>query len=243
MAEVQKLVAATADFLQKLGEELRMPQMTIATAIMFFHRYFQKHSLSVCDHKLVAQACLFLAGKAEDTPKKLRDVILEAHKLWQSASGGELSELKEDSEDFRRTKEMVLKAERDLLHTSRFDLNVVHSYKFIMQYVKQIKGERDLAQVAWSFYNDSLRTQLCLRFNSERIAIGVICLAAKFLKPKYDEVVDLKANKEIWGNEITEAECTEIANTVLDLYEDIATWNGAGAKDGDRPAQKRARAE
>ena len=48
----------------------------------------------------------------------------------------------------------VLKAERDLLHTSRFDLNVVHSYKFIMQYVKQIKGERDLAQVAWSFYND-----------------------------------------------------------------------------------------
>jgi hypothetical protein len=49
--------------------------------------------------------------------------------------------------------------------------------------------------------------------------------------------------QEIWGNEITEAECTEIANTVLDLYEDIATWNGAGAKDGDRPAQKRARAE
>ena len=86
----------------------------------------------------------------------------------------------------------VLKAERDLLHTSRFDLNIEHAYKYIMQvrpqtvslsvpvillvrpsmpsmpslfrrlsntfdllqYVKQINGARDLAQVAWSFYND-----------------------------------------------------------------------------------------
>eukprot|EP01051_Picozoa_sp_SAG22_P026251 SAG22_NODE_8190_length_676_cov_0.684575_1_plen_185_part_01 len=181
--------------------------------------------------QLVAQACLFLAGKAEDTPKKLAAVILEAHKLWQSqaaknggaAAGSEEERvnsamLKEDSEEFKKMKERVLKAERDLLHTSRFDLNIVHAYKFIMQYVKQLNGSRDLAQVAWSFYNDrcarglkqprgprrmqpqhppsqccrsssrpyrrltvhclalvlSLRTQLCLRYPSQRLAVGVI---------------------------------------------------------------------
>lgn len=50
-----------------------------------------------------------LFNQAEDTPKKLSAVMMEAHKLWQSAAGKDAaaSELKEDSEEFKKMKDMV----------------------------------------------------------------------------------------------------------------------------------------
>eukprot|EP00965_Chrysotila_dentata_P024194 801658-Pleurochrysis_carterae.AAC.3 len=33
----------------------------------------------------------------------------------------------------------------------------------LLAYVKSIQGTRDLAQVAWNFINDSLRTTICLQ--------------------------------------------------------------------------------
>ena len=33
----------------------------------------------------------------------------------------------------------------------------------LLAYVKSIQGTRDLAQIAWNFINDSLRTTICLQ--------------------------------------------------------------------------------
>jgi cyclin T len=47
------------------------PQLSIATAIVFFHRFFVVHSFKHYDRWILATACLFLAGKVEETPKKV----------------------------------------------------------------------------------------------------------------------------------------------------------------------------
>ena len=55
----------------------RRPQLTIATAIVFYHRFYSRQSYDCYDRFRVATTCLFLAGKVEETPKKIKDVVIE----------------------------------------------------------------------------------------------------------------------------------------------------------------------
>jgi hypothetical protein len=165
--EVESTTSKCADFIQKVGTELRLPQMTIATAQIFFHRHYTVNSLTDTDHFMVAYAACFLAGKVEDTPKKLKDCILVMHGLRLQATGqpmGNWPPKKPDTDaTFLEIKEKVLKQELELMKVMSFDLNVEHAYKHVLEYAKRVGGSRDLAQVAWNFSNDSLRTRLCVQ--------------------------------------------------------------------------------
>jgi len=85
----------TVAFLQEAGIKLRQPQLTIATAIVFFHRFFVRHGLKDYDPYVIATTSLFLAGKVEETPKKLRDVILITHRIRNKNA----EELRQDSKE------------------------------------------------------------------------------------------------------------------------------------------------
>ncbi|PPS03761.1 hypothetical protein GOBAR_AA16897 [Gossypium barbadense] len=89
------------------------------------------------------------------------------------------------SEVYEQQKELILLGERVVLATLGFDLNVHHPYKPLVEAIKKFKvAQNALAQVAWNFVNDGLRTSLCLQFKPHHIAAGAIFLAAKFLKVK-----------------------------------------------------------
>merc|ERR1719410_2838893 len=60
----------TCRFIEEGGRILRLPRVAIATAMVFFHRFYTKHSLAEHDRFEVAIACLLLATKTE-APKKL----------------------------------------------------------------------------------------------------------------------------------------------------------------------------
>ena len=51
------------------------PQLSIATGIVYFHRFYDHHSFAEFDPFLVSTAALFLAAKVEETPKKIVEVI------------------------------------------------------------------------------------------------------------------------------------------------------------------------
>ena len=57
----------------------KSPQMVIATAATFFQRFFACNPLLEHDRLVMVMACLFLASKVEEVPKKARDVILATH--------------------------------------------------------------------------------------------------------------------------------------------------------------------
>ena len=254
--EVERLSAKSADFIQRAGMDLRLPQMTIATALIFFHRHFTVKSFASTDHFTLAIAACFLAGKVEDTPKKLRDTVMTMQKLrlraenptadpklWPPPSSS--GKKPEETAEYLRVKKDVLQMELELMKTLNFDLNVEHSYKYVLTYAKQLSADRDLAQVAWNFCNDSLRTRLCVQYRAKPLAAGAIYLAAKFLKPKYDHLLQDKFDGIHADAGSRQADMEEISNQILDLYERGAAASirpalgKAGGKDGSVAAAAR----
>ena len=129
-----------------------------------------------CFRYLVATCCLFLAGKAEETPKKCKDIVRVVRSLTNDRQYATFGQ---------DPREEVMTLERVLLKTIKFDLQVDHPYKNIMNYALSL-GEPEklqkVVQMSWTFVNDSLRTTLCLRWEPEVIAIAVMHLAIKLSK-------------------------------------------------------------
>ena len=71
-------------------------------------------------------ACLFLAGKVEETHKKLNEVVMESYTLR--------NQKQPSKESFGRLRERVLEAELSLLQEINFDLNIEHPYQYLVQF-------------------------------------------------------------------------------------------------------------
>lgn len=203
-------------FLQDLGMRLKVPQVTIATAIIFCHRFFLRQSHAKNDRRTIATVCMFLAGKVEETPRPLKDVILVSYEIINKKDPTAVQRIKQ-KEVYEQQKELILLAERVVLATLGFDFNVHHPYKPLVEAIKKFKvAQNALAQVAWNFVNDGLRTSLCLQFKPHHIAAGAIFLAAKFLKVKLPS-----DGEKVWWQEfdVTPRQLEEVSNQMLELYE------------------------
>ncbi|KAF5201611.1 Cyclin-t1-5, partial [Thalictrum thalictroides] len=118
---------------------------------------------------------------------------------------------------YEQQKELILLGERVVLTTLGFDFNILHPYKPLVEAIKKLKvAQNSLAQVAWNFVNDGLRTSLCLQFKPHHIAAGAIFLAAKFLKVKLPS-----EGEKVWWKEfdVTSRQLEEVSNQMLELYE------------------------
>ncbi|CAL0310252.1 unnamed protein product [Lupinus luteus] len=220
-------------FLQDLGMRLKVPQVTIATAIIFCHRFFLRHSHAKNDRRTIATVCMFLAGKVEETPRPLKDVIMISYEIINKKDPAAVQRIKQ-KEVYEQQKELILIGERLVNATLAFDLNVNHPYKPLVEAIKKFKvAQNALAQVAWNFVNDGLRTSLCLQFKPHHIAAGAIFLAAKFLKVKLPS-----DGEKVWWQEfdVTPRQLEEVSNQMLELYEqnrippsnDVEGTTGAG---------------
>ncbi|KAK9937504.1 hypothetical protein M0R45_014287 [Rubus argutus] len=203
-------------FLQDLGMRLKVPQVTIATAIIFCHRFYVCQSHAKNDRRTIATVCMFLAGKVEETPRPLKDVILVSYEIIHKKDPAAVQRIKQ-KEVYEQQKELILTGERVVLGTLAFDFNVHHPYKPLVEAIKKFKvAQNALAQVAWNFVNDGLRTSLCLQFKPHHIAAGAIFLAAKFLKVKLPS-----DGEKVWWQEfdVTPRQLEEVSNQMLELYE------------------------
>ncbi|VDI33810.1 cyclin C, partial [Mytilus galloprovincialis] len=62
----QKIMIFFANFIQSLGEQLKLRQQVIATATIYFKRFYSRNSLKCIDPWLMAPTCVFLASKVEE---------------------------------------------------------------------------------------------------------------------------------------------------------------------------------
>jgi hypothetical protein len=159
------------------------PKLTIATALVFFHRFFARQSFKKHDRSTLAATCLHLAGKVEETPRKLSMVIQVVNVVKHRGKKGPIDP---KSQEFAKQKECLLTSERVLLHTVAFELSIEHPYTFLLPMVKKVSTDKmlskELIQTSWNFVNDSYGTNLCLQFKPRDIAAAMVYLSIKYVK-------------------------------------------------------------
>ncbi|XP_034253225.1 cyclin-K isoform X2 [Thrips palmi] len=206
-----------ARFIIDTGTKMDLGYNTMATGVVYFHRFYMAHSFKSFPRYVTACCCLFLAGKVEETPKKCKDIIKIAR---EKLSDEKFRQFGEDP------KEEVMTLERILLQTIKFDLQVEHPYGFLLKYAKSLKGDKaklgKMVQMAWTFVNDSLCTTLCLQWEPEVIAVALMYLAGKLSK---FEVMDWQGRTpkhlrwwDVFVEDVTMDLLEDICHQVLDLY-------------------------
>ncbi|XP_049581441.1 cyclin-L1a [Syngnathus scovelli] len=171
------------ELIQSAGILLRLPQVAMATGQVLFHRFFYSKSFVKHSFEIVAMACIYLASKIEEAPRRLRDVINVFHHLKQIRGKKTPSSLILD-QNYINTKNQVIKAERRILKELGFCVHVKRPHKIIVMYLQVLECEKNqtLVQTAWNYMNDSLRTNVFVRFQAETIACACIFLAARALQ-------------------------------------------------------------
>lgn len=74
----------------KLGKKLNFRQRVIATAVVFFRRFYIKNAYCETDPFIVIVACCYVAGKAEESPVHIKNVVAEARLFFGRASAHSL---------------------------------------------------------------------------------------------------------------------------------------------------------
>ncbi|KAM0735625.1 Cyclin-K [Formica fusca] len=206
-----------ARFIIDTGTKMDLGYNTMATGVVYFHRFYMFHSFKNFPRYVTACCCLLLAGKVEETPKKCKDIIRTAKTL---VSEQKFMTFGEDP------KEEVLTLERILLQTIKFDLQVEHPYSYLLKYAKCLKGDKNklqkMVQMAWTFVNDSLCTTLSLQWEPEIIAVALMYLAGKLSKFEVVDWVGRQSKHLRWWDmfveDVTMDLLEDICHQVLDLY-------------------------
>ncbi|KAJ8493607.1 hypothetical protein OPV22_015328 [Ensete ventricosum] len=166
-------------FLRDIGIRLGLPQVTIATAIMYCHRFYLHQSHVKNEWQTVATVCMFLASKVEETPCGLDKIVVVAYETVYKRDPTATRKIRQ-KDTFEKQKALILIGERLLLSTIRFDFTVLHPYKPLLDALKKLGiTQKEVRQVAWNYVNDWLWTSLCLQYKPHYIAAGSLFLAAK----------------------------------------------------------------
>ncbi|VDP02854.1 unnamed protein product [Soboliphyme baturini] len=211
-----------ARFICDVGTDLNLRYDTVATGVVYFHRFFMCHSLKDFNRYVSATGCLFLAGKVEETPKKCKDVIRVARLHLTDADFAGFGE---------DPREEVMTVERILLQTIKFDLQVEHPYQYLLKwkvlsYKCLVLGEKEkiqqMVQMAWTFVNDSLCTTLCLQWEPEIIAIALMYLASRLTK---FDICDWQSRKGVKGEKWWDQFVEDLSMELLEGSSHLAAGN------------------
>lgn len=188
----------------------------MCTAQNLLQRFFYRKPLTKFDAFSVAMGCMLLAMKIEEDPRQPRAVVLVFHRMFERRMGLEPSSVI-PPESLKALRDEMLRVELHVLKELGFGFyNIMdHPHKFILYYLRvlELDIEGDVSQRAWNYVNDSLRTDLSLRFRSEVVACAAIYMASRSLGIK------LPDNPPWWVLFNADMqEMGEICNTILALY-------------------------
>nr|CAD7259582.1 unnamed protein product [Timema shepardi]CAD7570605.1 unnamed protein product [Timema californicum] len=170
------------ELIQTAGILLKLPQVAMATGQIMFQRFFYSKSFVRHSMEITAMGCMYLASKIEESPRRLRDVINVFHHIKEVKAQKIIQAIILD-QSYLSLKSQVIKAERQVLKELGFCVHVKHPHKIIVMYL-QVLGllnHQTLMQNAWNYMNDSLRTDVFVRYHPETIACACIYLTSRNL--------------------------------------------------------------
>ncbi|CAC5385116.1 CCNL [Mytilus coruscus] len=139
------------ELIQSSGVLLKLPQVAMATGQVLFQRFYYSKSFVKHNMEVLAMACINLAAKIEESPRRIRDVINVFHHVKQMRKQKTIVPLILD-QNYINLKNQVIKAERRVLKELGFSVHVKHPHKVIVVYLKLLEVEQNQKtgmQCAW----------------------------------------------------------------------------------------------
>lgn len=130
------------ELIQTAGILLKLPQVAMATGQVLFQRFYYSKSFVKHGMEVVAMACINLASKIEEAPRRIRDVINVFHHIKQFKQKKTISPLVLD-QNYINLKNQVIKSERRVLKELGFCVHVKHPHKIIVMYLQVLEAERN----------------------------------------------------------------------------------------------------
>lgn len=151
--DLHKVHIFFANFIQCLGGEyLRLRQQVISTAIVYYQRFYSRHSLGDIDPLLLCPTCLHLASKVEECGTMPPNQLVMKCKLivWQKYQNVLRPE-------YPYRTNHILECEFLLLEMLDCCLIVYHPYRPLTQYVSDLGLQDSILPTAWRIVNDTYR--------------------------------------------------------------------------------------
>ena len=218
--------AKGVNFILQVGIMLKLPQITLATASVFLHRFFMRYSMiedriagrAHQHYYSIAATCLFLATKVEENCRKMKDLVVACVRVAQKEPNKEVDE---QDKEFWRWRDVLLQLEDVLLETLCFDLSLESPYKLLYTFLVHFQEEnnKQLRNAAWAFVNDSCPTPLCLLYPARTIAAAAIYAAARHCDVKLMDDEQGKPWWEVAGSDLTSIR--KACNYMASLYENV----------------------
>ncbi|KAJ2786976.1 RNA polymerase II holoenzyme cyclin-like subunit [Coemansia interrupta] len=193
----------------RIGKRLRARQETIATAVIYFKRFYINNSFYDIDPYLMAATCMYLACKTEECPHHIKHI-------W----GESKAAIAEVSADIKFQYEIpdIAECESYLLEEMKFYLVVYHPYQVLIDLNEHIKLPKPSLQAAWSIINDSYCTDVILVYPPH-----VIAVASLFLSRVIDQGILGDLDAQQWFADLN-VDITDILQVVNDMIELYHTW-------------------
>ncbi|KAI9307925.1 cyclin-like protein [Cunninghamella echinulata] len=210
VAEEQRMRSQGCSFIQAIGCRLAVPQITVATAIVYFHRFYMRCSFSEYGMEHVSGACIYLACKVEESSRKVSDVTMAClmtryHKINED----------EKQKLYQTWRSAILWYERYLLEILCFDMTIDHPHQLLLEFGSELDAPEKVIQSAYGFANDSLRRPLCLIYDPQMIAAACILLGYRAVNEDIPTSTDT-----IWGKTLDQESdlLSEIVGDIASVY-------------------------
>ncbi|KAI8393408.1 cyclin-like protein [Radiomyces spectabilis] len=190
VTQEQRMRLRGSAMIQSSGSRLALSQVTVATAAVYFHRFYTRRSFQDYDFEYVAAACIYLAGKVEDSRAKLHDIIqVCAHHNY-----GRENHVAEKIKISQQWREAIIYYEQFLIETLCFDLTVNHPHQLVLEFGEEIQASERVVAAAWAFANDSMRVPVCLMYHPQMVAAACMLLGFRVMREDFPLDPDT-----IWG--------------------------------------------
>ncbi|TMW61676.1 hypothetical protein Poli38472_010739 [Pythium oligandrum] len=178
------------DFIEKMAKALDLPKLAQISADNYLHRFYMRHSFVRYDKYTVGAACVLLASKVEEVPKKIGYVTREYIAVRKDIEKDQVFAIQKH--DPQQIASKIISMEGALLQALAYELTITHPYVFVNERVDRVvrllqlsddeakRRSTKIKQVAWSFLNDSAYTLACLRLESQDLAAGAVYLAGLY---------------------------------------------------------------
>ncbi|KAK7485467.1 hypothetical protein BaRGS_00023277, partial [Batillaria attramentaria] len=203
---------SSATVIQALGEQLKVRQQVIATATVYFKRFYARNSLKCIDPWLMAPTCIFLASKVEEF-----GVISNSRLITTCQNVVKNKFAHAFPQEYPYRIQNVLECEFFLLEMMDCCLILYHAYRPLRKYCTDLNSEMELLPLAWRIVNDSLRTDVPLLYPPYLIALACLHMAC---------VIKQKDIKQ-WCAELSvdTDKILEITRQILALYDMWKTYD------------------